>query len=307
MVSRLCEGSETPSAEPSQPQSLTSLPGGLRLLNTSSAKSRQLIQGTHLRLRRLRQPGNLCHILTFSRHQPGNITWRGNNERGTSPVKTPTRGLQRVLMRRHRHLTDRAIGTDLLNDDYIALSNGSDNRSTSRRPPSPPNRPLRSLTITRRLRRGTLRSLTFRARRLTMTAVTLRRRRSPTRGELATLFLSHKAPLSMGNFGFQSPRGDVTMTEGGNLTLGRGNPPGSFSIQWTSSLETVPCFLVVKNLFARTTHQSCVVLGARTWCASRLRPRLLLHRRCAGARSPSRLPPLAIASRWSAVKASGCV
>lgn len=36
------------------------------------------------------------------------------------------------------------------------------------------------------------------------------------------------------------------MTEGGNLTLGRGNPPGSFSIQWTSSLETVPCFLVVK-------------------------------------------------------------
>ena len=32
------------------------------------------------------------------------------------------------------------------------------------------------------------------------------------------------------------------MTEGGNLTLGRGNPPGSFSIQWTSSLETVPCF-----------------------------------------------------------------
>lgn len=32
------------------------------------------------------------------------------------------------------------------------------------------------------------------------------------------------------------------MTEGGNFMPGRGNPPGSFSIQWTSSLETVPCF-----------------------------------------------------------------
>lgn len=32
------------------------------------------------------------------------------------------------------------------------------------------------------------------------------------------------------------------MTEGGNLTLGRGNPLGYVSHSWTSSLETVPCF-----------------------------------------------------------------
>lgn len=96
------------------------------------------------------------------------------------------------------------------------------------------------------------------------------------------------------------------MTEGGKLDPGEGQPPGGVFHSVDIIARNRSMFSVVKKS-VWTTYHACVVFGARTWCASRLRPRLLLHRRCAGARSPSRLPPLAMASRWSAVNASGWV
>ena len=54
-------------------------------------------------------------------------------------------------------------------------------------------------------------------------------------------------------------------------------------------------------------YQRREVDGGCTCVFRRFFPRLELHLRCAGARFPSKSPPLAIASRWSAVKARGCV
>lgn len=209
-MSRLCEGSETPSAELSQPQSLTSLSGGLRLLNTSSAKSRQLVQRTHLRLHSLTQLRDISRSLTLSVQQRSHITRPSNNQSRTSLVEAPPRGLQRVLMRRHRHITGRAVGNHLLNDHGARLSNGSDNRSLAPIPRRMFQRPLRSLTITRCLRRGTLRSLTFRARSLTPAPVTLRRRRSPAGSQAAAFFLSHRTPSQREILGFRA-RGGMSL------------------------------------------------------------------------------------------------
>lgn len=209
-MSRLCEGSETPSAELSQPQSLTSLSSGLRLLNTSSAKSRQLVKRAHLRLRRLRQPLNICRSLTLSVQQSRHITRPSNNQSRTSLVEAPPRGLQRVLMRRHRHVTGRTVGNHLLNDHRARLSNGSDNRSLAPIPRRMFQRPLRSLTITRRLRRGTLSRPTFRARSLTPATVTLRRRRSPAGSKTAAFFLSHRTPSQREILGFRA-RGGMSL------------------------------------------------------------------------------------------------
>lgn len=209
-MSRLCEESETPSAEPSQPQSLTSLSGGLRLLDTTPPKSRQLIQSAHLRLHCFTQLRDISRSLTLSVQQSRHITRPSNNQSRTSLVEAPPRGLQRVLMRRHRNLTGRTVGDHLLNDHGAALSNGSDNRSTSRRLPSNPSRPLRSLTITRRLRRGTLSRPTFRARSLTPATVTLSRRRSPAGSQAAAFFLSHRTPSQREILGFRA-RGGMSL------------------------------------------------------------------------------------------------
>lgn len=83
------------------------------------------------------------------------------------------------------------------------------------------------------------------------------------------------------------------MTEGTHTGVGgRGNP-------WVSpdALGIAGC----------GNYQRREVDGGCTCVFRRFFPRLELHLRCAGARFPSKSPPLAIASRWSAVKARGCV
>lgn len=209
-MSRLYEESETPSAEPSQPQSLTSLSGGLRLLNTTPPKSRQFVKRAHLRLHSLTQLRDVSRSLTLSVQQSRHITRPSDNQSRASLVEAPPCGLQRVFMRRHSNVTGRTICDHLLNDYRAALSSGLDNRRRSRSTNHRFRRALRSLTVTRRLRRGTLRRPTFRARRLTMTAVTLRRRRSPAGSQAAAFLLSHRTPSQREILGFRA-RGGMSL------------------------------------------------------------------------------------------------